>query len=113
MPNRSLDKKFKTTVAAVRLTSKEVREIEQIVRTGLFVSESEFIRNAVRDKLRAMRAIELRGGVSMDKIKKEIMELLGRRGEKMYTSDIADELRLDLMLVFEAMEELKKEGKVA
>jgi len=101
---------MRTTVAGVRLTPRENKEIEKLVKMGLFVSPSEFIRLAVREKLESIKVIEIRK-VSREKAKKEIIEYLKKKG-KAYASDVADDLRLDLDLVFSIFDELEKEGRI-
>ncbi len=55
--------------------------------------------------------IVLLRSISREKAKEEIMKLLDK-SDKLYYSDIANALRLDLKEVVEIIEELEAEGKV-
>jgi Arc/MetJ-type ribon-helix-helix transcriptional regulator len=99
-----------TQMMGVRLTEREEEEIRRLVVAGMFVSASEFIRDSVRKNIAMLKAIELRP-VSKTAAKKEILAYLRKRKEA-YASDIAEELQLDLDLVFTVMKELASEGVV-
>lgn len=100
----------RSEVAGVRLAPRQEEEISKLVGAGLFVSTSEFIREAVREKLETIRVIKIRD-IPQEKAKKEILDFLAKRGQA-WTSEIADELGLDLLLVTDVLEELKREGEV-
>ncbi|MGB2842518.1 MAG: hypothetical protein GH149_00650 [Methanosarcinales archaeon] len=67
------------------------------------------LREAVREKLEGVKEIRLRE-VPLKEIKEEIYRYLEQNPDS-YPYDIANELRLELSLVHEALVELKKEGK--
>lgn len=97
-------------MAGVRLAEKQDKDIQGLVDDGLYLSVSEFIRDAVREKLEAIKVLEVRD-VSRGKAKEEIVEFL-KTQENAYPSDIADGLRLDFDLVLSIVKELIKEGRV-
>ncbi len=99
-----------TQMMGVRLTEREEGEINRLVKAGMYVSVSEFIRDSVRKNIAALKAIELRD-VSKATARKEILEYLKKHKEA-YASDMAEELQLDLDLVFTVMKELGSEGVV-
>jgi len=97
-------------MAGVRLADKQEKEVQRLVEQGHYVSVSEFIREAVREKLEGLRVIEVRD-VTRDKAKQEIIEYL-KAHRHTYPSDISDDLKIDYDLVLEVMAELKREGRV-
>jgi Arc/MetJ-type ribon-helix-helix transcriptional regulator len=92
-----------------RLPRKFLSVIESLVKEGYYLSASDFVREAVREKLEGVKEIRLRE-VPLKEIKEEIYRYLEQNPDS-YPYDIANELRLELSLVHEALVELKKEGK--
>lgn len=72
---------------------------------------ADFVRTAVREKIEAVKVIEIRDNVSFSQAKKEILDYLSKK-ENSYASDISEDLKLDLDLVFSVLKELKREGKI-
>ncbi len=97
-------------LVSARLSPKESEEIERLVEEGFFMNIADFVRTAVREKLEAIKVIDIRD-VSEEKAEKEIIEYL-KENEKAYPSDIADALRLDFDLVLEIVKELIKAGRL-
>ena len=69
------------------------------------------MRNAVRDKLAAIKTIKYRD-VDYETAKKEVMGYFQERGEA-YASEIEEDLELDYNLICQIMDELKREGRLA
>ena len=63
------------------------------------------MRDAVRDKLAAIKTIKYRD-VDYETAKKEVMGYLQERGEA-YASEIEEDLELDYQLICQIMDELK------
>ncbi len=99
-----------TLVSGVRLTEHMERRIQQLVEEGMYTSVSEFIRDAVREKLEDIEVIDLRD-ISYKQAKKEILDYIKSKG-RAWTSEIADDLRLDLQVVINALKELSDEEKI-
>ena len=97
-------------MAGTRLAEMQEKKIQELVEMGMYISTSEFIREAVREKLETIEIRELRS-ISNTAAKKEIIEYL-KENRKTYPSDIADALRLDIDLVFAVIKELTNEGRV-
>ena len=72
---------------------------------------ADFVRTAVREKIEAVKVIEIRDNVSFSQAKKEILDYLSKK-ENSYASDVSEDLKLDLDLVFSVLKELKREGKI-
>ena len=92
-----------------RLPLKFISEIESLVNEGYYISASDFVREAERDKLDEIKEIRLRE-VSLNEAKEEIYRYLLQNPDS-YPYEIANELWLELSLVHEALIELRKAGK--
>ena len=80
-----------------------------MVKEGYYLNASDFVREAVREKLEGIKEIRMRE-VPLEEAKEEIYRYLEQNPDS-YPYDIANELGLELSLVHEALIELKKEGK--
>ena len=92
-----------------RLPLKFISEIESLVNEGYYISASDFVREAVRDKLEEIKEIKLRE-VSLNDAKEEIYRYLLQNPD-LYPYEIANELWLEMSLVHEALIELRKAVK--
>lgn len=95
---------------ATKLTPIEYHEINDLVNAGVFLSASDFVREAVRDKLKAIKITKSRD-VDYNTAKKEVLGYY-RSYEDPYMSELAEDLELDLELVVNITKELIKEGRV-
>ncbi|MFQ6056415.1 MAG: hypothetical protein ACE5KT_04610 [Methanosarcinales archaeon] len=93
-----------------KVSAREYQKIIKLVKSGMYLSVSDFLRDAVREKLDGIEIIELRD-VDRETAKKEILDYY-KKNERAYPSDVADDLRLDWDLVWEITEELEKEGQL-
>ncbi len=99
-----------TQVSGSRLTEFMEKRIQELVDEGMYTSVSEFIRDAVREKLEDIEVMDLRD-ISHKEAKKEILNYIKSKG-RAWTSEIADDLRLDLEIVVKVLNELSNEGKI-
>ena len=76
----------------------------------IYLNTSDFVRDAIRDKLAAIKTIKYRD-VDYKTAKKEVMGYFQERGEA-YPSDIEEDLELDYKLICQIVEELKREGRL-
>ena len=97
-------------VVGTKLTSNEIDQINRLVAAGLYLNHSDFMRQAVREKLAAIKVIESRD-VDYETAKKEVAGYFKRRGEA-YASDASLDLELDYGLVCKIMDDLKKDGQM-
>jgi len=81
-----------------------------MVAAGIYLNISDFVRDAIRDKLAAIKTIKYRD-VDYKTAKKEVMGYIQERGEA-YPSDIEEDLELDYKLICQIVEELKREGRL-
>ncbi|MDI6723100.1 MAG: hypothetical protein QMD61_00485 [Methanobacterium sp.] len=93
-----------------KLTPREYEEISNLIEAGIFLSMSDFIRESVRDKLKATKVIKIRD-IDYEDAKKEILGYY-RSYDEAYISEVAEDLELDLELVLQITEELEKEGRL-
>jgi Arc/MetJ-type ribon-helix-helix transcriptional regulator len=97
-------------VVGAKLTRNEIDQINKLVEAGLYLNPSDFIREAVREKLAAIKVIEYRD-VDYETAKKEVAGYFKMKGEA-YASDASTDLELDYELVCKIMDDLEKEGKM-
>jgi Arc/MetJ-type ribon-helix-helix transcriptional regulator len=97
-------------VMGAKLTKYEIDKINKLVEAGLYLNPSDFIREAVRDKLAAIKVIECQDA-DYETAKKEIAGYFQMRGEA-YASDASTDLQLDYELVCKIMDDLEKEGQL-
>ena len=93
-----------------KVTKNEYEEITKLVNAGVFLSASDFAREAIRDKLRSINIIKIRD-VDYDTAKKEVLGYY-KKYKKAYTDVVADDLELDLEIVAHITDELVKEGRL-
>jgi len=97
-------------VVGAKLTRNEIGQINKLVGAGLYLNPSDFIREAVREKLSAIKVIEYRD-VDYETAKKEVAGYFKMKGEA-YASDASLDLELDYELVCKIMDDLENEGQL-
>ena len=97
-------------VVGAKLTPNEIGQINKLVVAGLYLNPSDFIRDAVREKLAAIKVIQYRD-LDYEAAKKEVAGYFRIEGEA-YASDASTDLELDYELVCKIMDDLEKEGKM-
>ena len=105
-------KQVKRYVYPVQLDDEELEALDTIVER-LHSSKSEAIREAIRnyaDQLHGLEIIRIRE-VSRSQARKEILEFL-QKNDRAWSSEIADSLRIDLLVVNSVLEELWSEKRV-
>ena len=93
-----------------KLTPKEYEEIVKMIDMGMFLSVSDFLRDAIRDKLKATKIIKLRD-INYEDAKKEILGYY-RNYNEAYDYEVSENLELDYELVCQITEELEQEGRL-
>ena len=97
-------------VVASKVSGMELEQIQSLVNAGAYLNTSDFVRQAVRDKLAAIKVIKYQD-VDYETAKKEIMGYFQERNEA-YPSEIEEDLQLDYSLVCQIIKELKREGRL-
>ncbi len=93
-----------------KLTSTEYDTLRKVVDAGTFLNVSDFIREAVREKLEAIEIIKIRD-IDYKTAKKEVLGYFQKYGEA-YPSDAANDLGLEMETVNKITAELRKEGRL-
>jgi len=93
-----------------KLTPREYEEVADLINNGLYLSVSDFLRESIRDKLKATKVIKLRN-INYENAKKEILGYY-RNYDEAYLSEVSENLELDLELVIQITEELEQEGRL-
>lgn len=97
-------------VVASKVSGIELEQIQGLVNAGVYLNTSDFVRQAVRDKLSAIKVIKYRD-VDYETAKKEIMGYFQDRREA-YPSEIEEDLQLDYSMVCQIIKELRREGRL-
>ncbi len=100
----------KPKTVGTKLTHKENEEINKLIGAGIYLSVSDFLREAVREKLKAIKVIKVRE-VQYDVAKKEVLGYY-RNYTEAYDYEVADDLELDYELVCQIVDELEAEGRL-
>lgn len=89
-----------------KFSAVEVEQIKQLVASGVYLNTSNFVRDAIRDKLAAIKTIKYRD-IDYNTAKKEVMGYFQERGEA-YPSEVEEDPELDYELVCQITEELER-----
>lgn len=109
--NRMMDTvRSEGRVVGSKVSAVELEQIKMLVESGVYLNTSDFVRDAIRDKLAAIKTIKYRD-VDYETAKKEVMGYFQERGEA-YPSEIEEDLELDYDLIRQIVDELKREGRL-
>ena len=98
-------RKYKTVAIPIGLWN----EVSRVVKAaGVYSSEAEFVRDAVRSKLGEVSIVET-WSVPEEKAEEEIINYIKKRG-RAYPSDITADLGIPYFTVVEAIKKLVREG---
>jgi Arc/MetJ-type ribon-helix-helix transcriptional regulator len=95
---------------AAKLSSVEYDQIRRLVRTGLYINSSDFVRDAVRHRLSELNTV---AKTSSGKLKQELHQYMRERGGLIWPDEAAKELGYSVLDVLEALRKLEKEGRAA
>jgi hypothetical protein len=93
-----------------KIASAEARQIRELIEAGMYLNESDFVRDAIRHRLSEIKVIKCRD-VDYETAKREILGYYKSRGEA-YPDEVAGDLELDFDIVMKATDELRKEGRL-
>jgi len=98
-------RKYKTVAIPLKLW----KEISHVVKaTGLYSSEAEFVRDAIRSKLGEVSIVEMRN-VLKGKVEEEIIRYIKEK-RRAYPSDITADLGIPYFAVVDVIQKLVREG---
>ena len=93
-----------------KLPAEDFNKISKLVEAGAYISNSDFLREAIRDKLRTIDIINERE-ISNEQAKQEIYNYC-KNNQTIYLSEIANNLELPLIQVNTIVEELIANGNI-
>jgi Arc/MetJ-type ribon-helix-helix transcriptional regulator len=93
-----------------KIAPEQAAQIRELIEAGLYLDESDFVRDAIRHRLSEIKVIKCRD-VDFQTAKKEILGYYKVRGEA-YPDEAARDLELDFDLVTKATGVLRKEGRL-
>jgi len=99
---------------ACRVSRSTYMKIKRLIDAGLFLNFSDFARRAIENELDRLGETEILSvrETSVEEARRLIEEYLDQHQGPVYPSDIAAHYGLELETVFEAVKQLKAEGKV-
>ncbi|MBI4177009.1 MAG: hypothetical protein HY516_01440 [Candidatus Aenigmarchaeota archaeon] len=97
-------------VSGVRLAETERERLEQLVKLGYYLNVADFLRDAVRSKLREFEFVVPRK-LTTAKTKSEVLRIIKQK-PNIYADEVASEIGIDIGTVINLIEELIKEKQV-
>ena len=97
-------------VSGVRLAETERERLEQLVKLGYYLNAADFLRDAVRSKLREFEFVVPKK-LSTAKIKSDVLRIIKQK-PNIYADEIASEIGIDIETAIKIIDELIKERKV-
>ena len=94
---------------STKLAQQEYDKINELVSEGLFLNSADFVRKAIREKLKTYDDVIAIRKVPYIQMKEEIIEYV-KKNPEVDAVDIADDLLFDAFEVNEILAELIKEG---
>ena len=98
-----------TKNVSTELDEQEYNRINELVDEGLFLNSADFIREAIKEKLKTYNKVAILREIPYIQMKQEIIEYVKKHPE-VDAVDIADDLLLDAFEVNDILVELIKEG---
>ncbi len=96
------------TQVSAKLSKKEFQEIHRLVKAGIYINISDFVREAVRKSLSELKE------VSMDApevVERRVHDYFKSKEGSVWPDDAARELGYSVLEVLDVLERLKKRGK--
>lgn len=94
---------------STKLAEQEYKKINDLVNEGLFLNSADFVREAIREKLKTYDDEITIRQIPYIQMKEEIIDYV-KKNPEVDAVDIADDLLLDAFEVNEILVELIKEG---
>lgn len=93
---------------AAKLSRVEYAQVRRLVRTGLYINSSDFVRDAVRRRLAEINAS---AKTASGKVKEELYQYMKERGGLIWPDEAARELGYSVIDILESLGKLEKEGR--
>lgn len=97
-------------VSGVRLAEQERERLEQLVKLGYYLNSADFLRDAVRSKLREFEFV-VPSKVPARQLKSEVLKLIQEK-PNIYADEVASALGIEIETAISVIELLIKEKKV-
>ncbi len=110
MATKQLQMQMRSKTVGTKMTSSELGKMQTLVSAGLYLNVSDFVRDAVREKLGSIEIIKLRD-VDYKTAKKEILAYFEKFREA-YPDEAANDLGIPLETVAKITTELIKEKRL-
>ncbi len=107
--NKETAKSVSVSIGA-KIAPAEAAQIRDLIEAGIYLNESDFVRDAIRHRLSEIKVIRCRD-IDFETAKKEVLGYYKSQGEA-YPDEAAADLELDFDLVMKATNELRKEGRL-
>jgi Arc/MetJ-type ribon-helix-helix transcriptional regulator len=85
-----------------------MEEIAKLVKSGLYINTSDFVRDAIRRRLQELRSISLD---PPQVVQQRVYEFFKSKGGSAWPDEAAIELGYSVLEVLGALEQLRKRGK--
>ncbi len=93
-----------------KLSKREVAEIQKLVRAGLYINVSDFVRDTIRRRLQELKMVSLD---PPDVVQQRVYEYFKSKGGSSWPDEAAIDLGYSVLEVLEALERLRKRGKAS
>ena len=93
---------------AAKLSRVEHDQIKRLVKAGLYINSSDFVRDAVRRRLAEINAV---AKTKSGNIKDELYRYMKEHGGLIWPDEAAKELGYSVLDILEALRKLEKEGR--
>jgi Arc/MetJ-type ribon-helix-helix transcriptional regulator len=95
---------------AAKVSKVEYEQIRRLVRSGLYINSSDFVRDAMR---RRLAEIDSSARISTGRLKQELYDYMKERGGLIWPDQAARDLGYSVLDILEALKKLEKEGRAA
>lgn len=98
-------------VSGVRLADHERERVEHLVKLGYYLNSADFLRDAVRSKLREFEFVVPKN-IPAKRLKTDVLSLISKK-PNIYADEVASELGIEIETAIKVIDQLIKEKKVA
>jgi len=93
---------------AAKLSKVEYDQVRQLVKSGLYINSSDFVRDAIRRRMAEINSATKAGSRTL---KEELHRYMKERGGLLWPDEAARELGYSVLDILEALKKLEKEGR--
>ncbi len=93
---------------STKLSRRETQEIVKLVKSGLYINTSDFVRDSIRRRLQELRSTSLD---PPEVVQRRVYEYFVNKGGSAWPDDAAVDLGYSVLEVLGALEQLQRKGK--